>query len=172
MKKATLRVSASTMRAIVSIVAVCLVLPGCGGTKVLKDPQPMHEATTLAPQPPLASGGDDKLGVHLTWVIVRDGPGTWAQNADWDEYLLVANNSSGETLRITGASVYDSLGNRIAADDDRKRLVKASRKASQQQSRGGERNSAPAHRPASGYRCRGPTRSRPVLPVGPFAAAR
>ena len=118
------------MRAIVSIVAVCLALPGCGGTKMLKNPEPMHEATTLARQPPLASGGDDKLGVHLTWVIVRDGPGTWAQNADWDEYLLVANNSSGETLRITGASVYDSLGNRIAADDDRKRLVKASRKTS------------------------------------------
>ena len=118
------------MRAIVSIVAVCLVLPGCGGTKVLKNPQPMHDATTLAPQPPLASGGDDKLGVHLTWVIVRDGPGTWARNADWDEYLLVASNSSGETLRITGASVYDSLGNRMAADDDRKRLVKASRKTS------------------------------------------
>jgi len=127
MKKASLCVSTSTMRAIVSIVAVCLVLPGCGGTKVLKDPQPMHEAPTLAPQPPLASGGDDKLGVHLTWVIVRDGPGTWARNADWDEYLLVASNLSGETLRITGASVYDSLGNRIAADDDRKRLVKASR---------------------------------------------
>jgi hypothetical protein len=131
MKKASLRVSASTMRAIVSIVAVCLVLPGCGGTKVLKDPQPMHEATTLAPQPPLASGGDNKLIVHLTWVIFRDGTGSWARNADWDEYLLVASNSSGETLRITGASVYDSLGTRMAADDDRKRLVKASRKTSQ-----------------------------------------
>ena len=131
MKKATLRVSASTLRAIVSIVAVCLALPGCGGPKVLKDPQPMNEATALAPQPPLASGGDDKLRVHLTWVIVRNGPGSWAPNADWDEYLLVADNSSGETLRITGASVYDSLGNRIATDDDRKRLVKASRKTSQ-----------------------------------------
>lgn len=95
-----------------------------------KTPQPMHETTALAPQPPLASGGDDKLGVHLTWVIVRDGMGNRARNADWDEYLPVANHSSGEALRISRASVCEALGNRIATDDYRKRLVKASFRAS------------------------------------------
>jgi hypothetical protein len=130
MKTTTLRVSTAASRAIVSLVVVCLLLPGCGGTKVLKNPPPMPEATTTATQPPLANGGDDKLEVRLNWVIVRDGPGTWARNADWDEYLLVAHNSSGAALRITGVSVYDSLGNRVAAEDDRKRLVEASRKTS------------------------------------------
>lgn len=130
MKKANLRVSASATRVIVSVVAACLALPGCGGTKALQASQRMDEATALASQPPLASGSDDKLSVHLTWVIVRGGPRSWTPNADWDEYLLVATNSYGETLRITGASVYDSLGNRIATDDDRRRLVKGSRKTS------------------------------------------
>ena len=51
-------------------------LVGCGGTKVLKEPQPMQ--TTQ----PLAEVSDQQVTATLDWVIVRDGPGTWAKNAD------------------------------------------------------------------------------------------
>jgi hypothetical protein len=57
---------------------VCLlVLSGCGGTKVLKEAQPIQ--TTR----PLATASDQQVTAILDWVIVRDGPGTWAKNADW-----------------------------------------------------------------------------------------
>jgi hypothetical protein len=54
-----------------------LVLSGCGGTKVLKEAQPIQ--TTQ----PLATASDQQVTAILDWVIVRDGPGTWAKNADW-----------------------------------------------------------------------------------------
>ena len=30
----------------------------------------------------------------LDWIIVRDGPGTWAKNVDWDEYLIRVHTKS------------------------------------------------------------------------------
>ena len=66
---------------------------GCGGTKVLKEPQPLQ--TTQ----PLAANSDQEVVATLDWVIVRDGPGTWARNADWDEYLL--STFSGSVTSLT-----------------------------------------------------------------------
>lgn len=109
---------------VISGLALCLALAGCGGAKLLQEP------VAFTPQAPLATSADAHLEVILHWVIVRDGPGTWARNADWDEYLVAVRNRSGGTVSITSASVYDSLGTRIRADDDRGRLVKASRATS------------------------------------------
>ena len=69
------------------LLSACL-LAGCGGTKVLKESQPIQ--TTK----PLAAASDRQVSATLDWVVVRDGPGTWAKNADWDEYLLTVNNQS------------------------------------------------------------------------------
>ena len=68
------------------------VLSGCGGTKVLKEAQPIQ--TTQ----PLATVSDQQVTAILDWVIVRDGPGTWAKNADWDEYLLRIRNLSEQSI--------------------------------------------------------------------------
>ncbi len=98
------------------------LLGGCGGTKVLKEPQPM-QATQ-----PLAASADQRLRATLDWVIVREGPGTWAKNADWDEYLLRVSNLSDQPVRITRLMVVDSLNTPIASQPSRKKLVKASKK--------------------------------------------
>ena len=101
---------------------LALALTGCGGSKVLKEP------IQFVPQSALAGTGDSRLDASLEWVIVRDGPGTWAKNADWDEYLISVRNRSDSTLTITSARIVDSLDTAIDADDNRKRLVKESRK--------------------------------------------
>jgi len=59
-----------------------LGLSACGGAKVLKDPE------SLVIAEPLASNADQYISATLDWVIYRDGPGTWAKNVDWDEYMI------------------------------------------------------------------------------------
>jgi hypothetical protein len=104
--------------------AVALSLCACGGgTKLVKHPAP---APTQAA---LSEASDQRISASLDWVIVRDGPGTWAKNADWDEYLIRVVNASPEPVRITGVAVFDSLGTRIEPRSDRKQLVKGSKQS-------------------------------------------
>ncbi|MCH8308705.1 MAG: hypothetical protein IH930_11295 [Proteobacteria bacterium] len=101
---------------------VCMfVLSGCGGTKVLKEAQPIQ--TTQ----PLATVSDQQVTAILDWVIVRDGPGTWAKNADWDEYLLRIRNLSDQPIQVIRVIVVDSLDTRIESQPKRKQLVKGSK---------------------------------------------
>ena len=97
--------------------ALVVVLTGCGGAKVLKKPEPLK--TTQ----PLAVASDSRLATTLDWVIVRAGPGTWAKNADWDEYLLRFKNLTESPMQITNIWVYDSLGTQIDMRLDRRALV-------------------------------------------------
>lgn len=96
-------------------------LAGCGGTKILDEEIP------LALAEPLASGQDASLAVTLDWVIVRDGPGAWARNADWDEYLVRVENVSPRALTLTAVVVYDSTQTRLGTHGTRADLVAASR---------------------------------------------
>jgi len=106
------------------VVIVCLIscLSGCGGTKILKEQEP------LLLTEPLVAGTDQRAAVHLDWVIVRGGPGTWAKNADWDEYLLRVENRSDEPITLNSIVVYDSTSFMHEAVGNRKSLVKGSRK--------------------------------------------
>ncbi|MCH8060446.1 MAG: hypothetical protein IIA11_08305 [Proteobacteria bacterium] len=106
---------------IITAVVTALVLSACGGTKVLKDSQPLQATKSLA------AASDQRVTAILDWVIVRDGPGTWAKNADWDEYLLRVSNSSDQPIQITGLIVIDSLDTRIEPAPGRKHLVKGSK---------------------------------------------
>jgi len=58
-----------------------LALTACGGTKVLKEPD-----SFVATQP-LVTASDQTLSVALDWVIVRDGPGTWANRNQSGSYF-------------------------------------------------------------------------------------
>ena len=104
-----------------SILLLLLGLAACGGTKVLKEPEPMVVAQ------PLATASDENLSVTLDWVIFRDGPGTWAKNVDWDEYLIRIQNLGNEPLQVTRITVVDSLGTQIQPRDNRKDLVKGTK---------------------------------------------
>jgi len=109
--------------AIIVTATLSLCLAGCGGSKVLKEPTPL--VVTQA----LTTASDQHLSMTLDWVIVRDGPGTWAKNADWDEYLIRVENESDDSLQVTNITVVDSLGTRIDAGDSRRQLVKGAKKA-------------------------------------------
>jgi hypothetical protein len=97
-------------------ISICLIT-GCGGSKVLKEPEP------LTVTKPLATASDQHLTANLDWVIVRDGPGGWAKNVDWDEYLMRVQNLSDQPIRITTVTVFDSLGSRIEIGGTRRELV-------------------------------------------------
>jgi len=107
-----------------SVVMLLLALSGCGGggTKVLKEPEPLVLTQSLS------TASDQRLAATLDWVIVRDGPGTWAKNVDWDEYLLRVQNLGDDSIRVTNIAVLDSLGTRIESGDSRKQLVKGTKK--------------------------------------------
>jgi hypothetical protein len=109
------------------------MVSACGGTKVLKEPQPIQ--TTQ----PLAIASDQRVAVTLDWVIVRDGPGTWAKNADWDEYLLSVSNLSDLPIQVASVTVIDSLDTRVEPQPGRKRLTQASRQSARRYKKSGMR---------------------------------
>ena len=108
---------------ILALGLIALSLSACGGgTRLIKNaPPPPEQATALA----VAS--DDALSAQLQWVIVRDGPGTWARNADWDEYLIAVQNTSAAPIQITGVVLFDSMDQSNATSASRTALVDASR---------------------------------------------
>lgn len=102
---------------------VLLGLAACGGTKVLKEPK------SLVITEPLASNADQYLAATLDWVIYRDGPGTWAKNSDWDEYMIRVRYLGDDSIQLTGIVVMDSLGTPIEPRITRSQLVKGTKEA-------------------------------------------
>ena len=88
---------------------------------MLKEPEPLVVTQSLA------TASDQRLAATLDWIIVRDGPGTWAKNVDWDEYLIRVQNLSDESIRVTNIIVLDSLDTQIEPREDRKQLVKGTK---------------------------------------------
>ncbi len=116
-----------------ALILIACVLTGCGGTKMLKEPEPLTIGASIA------TGSDPRLGASLDWVIVRDGPGTWARNADWDEYLIRMENSGDQSLQIIDVAVVDSLGFRVDSRHSRSQLVKGTRETKRRYKDGGIR---------------------------------
>jgi len=104
-----------------SVLMLLLALSGCGGAKVLKEPEPLVVTQSLA------TASDQRIAATLDWVIVRNGPGTWAKNVDWDEYLIRVQNRSDDSIRVTNITVLDSLGTLIETRETRKQLVKGTK---------------------------------------------
>jgi len=111
----------TSSRLVLAVGVMGIMIAGCGGVKLLKEPQPQQ--TTQ----PLSTAADDKVTSTLDWVIVRNGPGAWAKNADWDEYLLRIHNSSAEPILITNITVLDSLEYPVLRRSNRRQLVKGSK---------------------------------------------
>lgn len=99
-----------------------LALSACGGTKLVRKPAPV---TPLGH--PIAAAADATLAVDLDFVIVRNGPGAWARNADWDEYLLKVRNTSASPVEVRAVDVTDSTGFTAVQLADRAALVRASK---------------------------------------------
>ncbi len=102
---------------------LALVLTACAGSKIIKEPIALQYVEPLA----IATRAD--VTVALAWVIVRDGPGSWARNADWDEYIIVVQNAGAVPVEVASMALRDSLGERVPPELDRQALVRASREA-------------------------------------------
>ncbi|HAK52398.1 MAG TPA: hypothetical protein DCM54_10930 [Gammaproteobacteria bacterium] len=113
--------SVSCNQLLAAFLSLCVV--GYGGSKMLKEPLPVQLKETLA------SVTDNGIEVSLDWVIVRNGTGSWAGNADWDEYLISVTNRGLTPIRITEVIIVDSLGEPVPPEMNRKALVKASKKS-------------------------------------------
>ena len=103
---------------------VCPVfLTACiGGSKILQEPKPLQ--TT----PAIGKANDPRITAALDWIVVRNGPGSWSKNANWDEYIISVANQSQQDMQITAIQVVDSLETTLDPINDRKKLVKASKK--------------------------------------------
>ncbi len=108
----------------VSAIAIVISLTGCGGHKVLKEPQPL--TITNAP----ANAEDGRLATNLDWVILRNGPGTWSRKADWDQYLMGVSNNTAESVEIRTFTVYDSMMVDASSESSRRLLIKSSKATS------------------------------------------
>ena len=109
---------------ILSGLVITSLLTGCGGSKILRNP------VAVDTQAALVAASDGTISADLDWVIVRDGPGTWAKNADWDEYLIQVRNLSSSDITIEAVVVYDSLDNKMDSSDSRKKLIKGTKATS------------------------------------------
>ncbi len=109
------------LRHTIIMAALASVLGGCGGAKLVRHP------TTPTAMAGLVQAADDRLAASIDWVIVRNGPGMWAKNSDWDEYMIRVRPLGVGAITITGVTLVDSLGNRLPADDNRSDLVRESK---------------------------------------------
>jgi hypothetical protein len=110
----------------VALLCALLCLAACGGgTKLVK--HPAQDASTLLSAPAAVQAEDGRLRAALHAVVLPNGPGSWAQNAYWDEYYVQVTNVSAQPVQLTGLAVVDSTGTRLAALDDRKALVRGSK---------------------------------------------
>lgn len=105
------------------LLCMAFVMTACGGNKILKESKPLEL------EAPLAMESDSDLVVALDWVIVRDGPGTWSKNADWDEYLFRIHNRGADEVTIERVVLYDSMEMPIQSNSNRKQLIKGSKTA-------------------------------------------
>ena len=99
------------------LLAACIGATGCAGSRVLDEPADI-ELTH-----PIAVAEDSRLSAKLEWVVVKDGPGTWATNAFWDEYQLRIDNVADEPLTVVQVQVIDSLGTTHVPAADRASLL-------------------------------------------------
>ncbi len=100
--------------------ALAVAISACAGSKVL------GEAKSLELQHPLAVEADSSIAATLDWVVVKDGPGTWASNAFWDEYRLRIVNHSDISVSLSQIQVVDSLAATHVITSDRRILVDSS----------------------------------------------
>ncbi len=105
-----------------AVLLACFCIAACGGSRVIDTPP---EALIL--HQPLASASDLALHADLSWIIIRNGNGSWATDADWDEYIFGVTNHSASVVRITTVTAFDSLDNARITTSRRPALIKQTR---------------------------------------------
>ncbi|HXV39897.1 MAG TPA: hypothetical protein VD701_02905 [Steroidobacteraceae bacterium] len=101
-------------------VGVMLALSGCGGTRVLKAPLAGEQATG-------ATAAREGVTVSVQGLIYRDGPGSWARDAYWDEYQVRVDNAASVAIEIERVVLVDALDHEVMASSDRRSLARGTK---------------------------------------------
>lgn len=103
------------------ILFILAFLLSCSEARLVKEPEfiqiPHH----------LAMSTDDAVTASLYWVVVPNGPGTWVEDAEWDEYFINVSNNATADIQINSVIVIDSLGTRLASSHTLKNLAEESK---------------------------------------------
>lgn len=113
------------------LAAVCVTFAGCG-TAVLKESRPLESPGVVA------EAKDARILASIETVILRNGPGTWARDAEWDEYLIRIRALSDEAVEIREIVIFDALDQRIKARSDRGDLVDGTREIERRYQQSGQ----------------------------------
>jgi hypothetical protein len=122
----------------VSLAAACVILAGCTGPALLKEPRPVESSKALA------EGRDERILASIEAVILRNGPGAWARDAEWDEYLIRIRALSDEDVEIRGIAIFDALENRVEPCQDGRQLVDGTREIHARYVKSGKQEEGPA----------------------------
>jgi TonB family protein len=114
------------------VVAACLTLAGCGGAALLKEARPLESPKSLA------EAKDGRILASIETVIVVNGPGSWAHDADWDEYLIRIRALSDEPMEIREIAIFDALDHRVEPGSDRGDLMAAARETERRYEQSGK----------------------------------
>ncbi len=99
---------------------VMLALSGCGGTHMLKAPLAGDQATHAATV-------REDVVVSVQGLIYRDGPGSWAEDAYWDEYEIRVDNAAAGAIEIERVVLIDALDHEVVATSDRRSLARGTK---------------------------------------------
>jgi hypothetical protein len=58
------------------------------------------------------------LDANLATVITDKGPGSWKQEAFWDEYVVTLHNTGDQPLQVASITLVDFGGTSVSAGDD------------------------------------------------------
>ena len=87
------------------LVTACCLLAACAAPKSRLLPEPLPPA---APPFDWVATAPDGVSIGLRQVIVRNSPGSWVRDADWDEYVLDVRNGSAQPLHIERFDLYSA----------------------------------------------------------------
>ena len=88
-------------------------ISGCAtGNKIIEQPEPFELNT------PLGTWKGKTLNISLDWIIVRDGPGAWATNAYWDQYIFHVENLSETDVHISNVYIVDFLRQKVLVSNE------------------------------------------------------
>ena len=120
--------------ALVLVMALATLLSGC--VTSVKYRLARH---ATPPQPVELRSATGPLAVDLAAVIVFKGPGSWKEQARWDEYLVRLVNSGAEPLVVDSAELIDVRGTARAPGEEPWALEKLSRDSWEEYRRAGYR---------------------------------
>jgi len=73
--------------------------------------------------PPLARAADAHVEARLEAMLAPNMPGSWMQDAHWDEYLVTVRALGEEPVLVTDVALFDALGQRLPTRADRSGLA-------------------------------------------------